>query len=105
MRVWVIGGRAVGAVMRYSQTSFLSNYSQGGSVRAFDLPEEAARLAVESAAATGAEFAGIVLLFRGDGFSVNEVNGNAGVRTLSRGGRNDIPKELFSYISGIVRQG
>ena len=45
VRVWVIGGRAVGAVMRYSQTSFLSNYSQGGSVRAFDLPEEAARLA------------------------------------------------------------
>ena len=105
VRVWVIGGRAVGAGMRYSQTSFLSNYSQGGSVRAFDLPEEAARLAVESAAATGAEFAGIDLLFRGDGFTVNEVNGNAGFRTLSRVGRNDIPKELFSYISGIVRQG
>lgn len=44
VRVWVIGGRAIGAVMRYSQTSFLSNYSQGGSVRAFDLPEEAADL-------------------------------------------------------------
>lgn len=104
VRVWVIGGRVAGAVMRYSETSFLSNFSQGGSVRSFDLPEDAARLAVESAALTGAAFAGIDLLFGDDGFIVNEVNGNAGFRTLSRVGRNDIPKELFSYIAGIVRQ-
>ena len=73
-------------------------------MRAFDLPAEAARLAVASARATGTEFAGIDLLLGREGFIVNEVNGNAGFRTLSRIGRNDIPRRLFDYIGSILRK-
>lgn len=98
IRVWVIGGYVAGAVLRHSETSFLSNYSQGGGVSALELPDQAASLAIQGAAATGTEFAGIDLLFTRDGFTINEVNGNAGFRTLSRVADNCIPSQLFAYI-------
>ncbi len=103
VRVWVIGGRTVGAVLRYSRDSFLSNYSQGGSVAAIDLPDEAARLAEAAAAAVGADFAGIDLLFAPDGFTVNEINGNAGFRTLSRVGDNPLPARLMEWLHDTFR--
>lgn len=102
VRVWVIGGKVAGAVLRYSETSFLSNFSQGGNVDAIDLPSDASELAVHSATAVGAKFAGIDLLFTSDGFTVNEINGNAGFRTLSRIGINDIPHKLFAYIKEML---
>ena len=98
VRVWVIGGKVAGAVLRYSETSFLSNFSQGGKVAAIHLAPDAASLAVESTEALGIEFAGIDLLFDENGFTVNEINGNAGFRTLSRIGENNIPETLFGYI-------
>lgn len=97
-RVWVIGGAVAGAVLRHSDTSFLSNFSQGGKAAALNLPDEAAEMAVRSAALVGAEFAGIDLLFSSDGFTVNEINGNAGFRTLSKVGNNGIPHRLFRHI-------
>lgn len=98
VRVWVIGNRAVGAVLRYSEISFLSNFSQGGQVKPFELTSEAAELAVAGCRALGMEFAGVDLLFSAEGFTVNEINGNAGFRTLSQVGENTIPRELFGYI-------
>lgn len=100
VRVWVIGDRVAGAVLRYSESSFRSNFSQGGKVAPFDLPDHAAQLAVRSAQLLGVAFSGIDLLFGEDGrFIVNEINGNAGFRTLSQSGRpNTIPANLFAYI-------
>lgn len=98
VRVWVIGEQAIGAVLRYSETSFLSNFSQGGKVKPFELPADATQLALNSAKLLGIEFAGIDLLFTKEGFTVNEINGNSGFRTLSQVGDNPIPKVLFSYI-------
>lgn len=102
IRVWVIGGKIAGAVLRYSETSFLSNFSQGGKVGAINLPADASELAIRSAAAVGTEFAGIDLLFTAEGFTVNEINGNAGFRTLSRVGINDIPHKLFAHIKEML---
>lgn len=101
LRVWTVGERAVGCVLRHSATSFLSNYSQGGSARPYELPDEAARLAVKAACSVGLEFAGVDLLFDPEGgFTVCEVNGNAGFRTLSSLDRNSsILRNLFEYIT------
>lgn len=103
IRVWTVGFRAVAAVERYSDTSFKSNFSLGGNVRRFDLTAEAAWLAEKAARATGVEFAGTDLLYGPDGLMVNEVNGNAGFRTLSRVGENNIPAELFAYIADRIK--
>lgn len=99
VRVWTVGGKAVAAVERYSERSFISNFSHGGKVRPFALTSEAAELSERASAALGVEFAGIDLLFGDNGLIVNEVNGNAGFRTLSSIGENDIPAHLFRYLA------
>ena len=85
LRVWTVGGRAVG----------------WGSADPYALSVEAADLAVKAARSLGLEFAGIDLLFTpGGGFTVCEVNGNAGFRTLSSLDRNSsILRNLFEYIT------
>lgn len=98
IRVWTIGGKAVAAVMRHSESSFKSNFSLGGHVAPFELTREAAELAEAASMLVGAEFAGVDLLFGREGLIVNEINGNAGFRTLSRVGENNIPGRLFEYI-------
>ena len=98
VRMWVLDGEVIGSVLRVSNTSFISNYSQGGLAQQFTPPTEAIQLAVQSAQALGVRFSGIDLLFGDNGFIVNEVNGNAGFRTLSLVGDNSLPHKLFSRL-------
>ena len=102
IRVWVLGDECIGSVLRYSETSFLSNYSQGGSFKAVELDDKARELAVKAVQTVGLRFAGVDLLFSGDSYSVCEVNGNAGFRTISRASDISIPHHLFAYISKML---
>lgn len=104
IRVWVIGGKAVACVMRHSENSFRSNYSLGGKVSPYELSAEITDIAERSADIIGLEFAGVDLLFGKDGFSVCEINANAGFRTLSELGDNNIPSRLFEYIAEKYRK-
>lgn len=99
VRVWTVGGEAVAAVMRYSDTSFRSNYSCGGKVSEFKLTDEIADLAAKASRTLGLDFAGIDILLGKNGPCVCEVNGNAGFRTLSAVGGPDILDTLFKYIA------
>lgn len=102
IRVWVLGDECIGSVLRYSETSFLSNYSQGGSFMAVELDDKARELAVKAVHTVGLRFAGVDLLFSGDEYSVCEVNGNAGFRTISKASDVSIPHHLFAYISKMI---
>lgn len=99
LRLWIIGGTVGGCVLRQSSSDFRSNYSLGGTATLFNPPPEAAALAVAAARATGLFFAGVDLLFDGDGFTVCEVNGNAGFRSLSAVGGPDLPDLFFKKIN------
>lgn len=100
MRVWVIGDKVAGSVLRYSDNSFLSNYSQGGKAAPCTADGNAASLAVRASRCLGLEFAGVDLLFDEDGtYTVCEVNGNPGFRTLAAVNPGaDILRTLFEYI-------
>ena len=102
IRVWVLGDECIGSVLRYSETSFLSNYSQGGSFKAVELDGKARELAVKAVQTVGLRFAGVDLLFSGNSYSVCEVNGNAGFRTISKASDVSIPHALFVYISDVL---
>lgn len=102
IRVWVLGDECIGSVLRYSETSFLSNYSQGGNFKAVELDDNARELAVKAVQAVGLRFAGVDLLFSGNSYSVCEVNGNAGFRTISKASDVSIPHALFVYISDVL---
>ena len=99
IRLWVLDGEVIGSVLRQSETSFISNFSQGGSAKPFTPPADAAALASLSAQTLGIRFSGIDLLFAEDGFIVNEINGNAGFRTLSLVGDDSLPHKLFKHLS------
>lgn len=104
IRVWVIGNRAVAAVERYNENSYLSNYAQGGKARKFNLTPEIEELAVKSSRALGLEFSGVDILYGPNGsYYVCEVNGNAGFRTLWLTNKDiDMLGELFSYIKETI---
>lgn len=79
LRVWVIGGQVIGAMLRSSTDgSFKANISRSGYGQAFPLNLELERLASESAAALNLDIAGVDLLFAGDGYNICEVNSTPG---------------------------
>ncbi len=103
LRVWTVGDSAVACVLRHSGSSFLSNYSRGGSADPFDAPQAALDLAARAARAVGLDFAGVDLLLTADGnFTVCEVNGNAGFRTLSVVGGENIIAIFMKHIASKV---
>ena len=72
----------------------------GGHACAHPLDEAAAQLAVAAAQSIGLDFAGVDLLMDGEGgYTVCEVNGNAGFRTLyAVQPDNDLLKQLMEWI-------
>ncbi|MFV0536551.1 MAG: RimK family alpha-L-glutamate ligase [Dysgonomonas sp.] len=99
VRAWVVGDNVVAGVLRYSEKSFKSNFSQGGKVKLYNLTDREKDLAVQSVKLLGLEFAGIDLLFTEDGdLSVCEINGNAGFRSIASISESNIPYKLFEYI-------
>ncbi len=98
IRIWVTGDQAVGCVMRCSENSFRSNHSLGGNAVPYRLTAELAEMAIRSSHAVGLELAGVDILLSGTGYSVCEINGNAGFRTISAVTDANIPRRIFEYI-------
>jgi len=79
LRVLVIGGRVLGAMLRRSTDgSFKTNISRGGDGVAHPLNAEIERIALDSAAALQLDIAGVDLLFDRDSYCVCEVNSAPG---------------------------
>lgn len=99
IRIWVIGDCAVASVLRRNTTSFKSNIALGATAEHFSVTPEIEHLAVESCRALGLELAGVDILFDGEGYTICEVNGNAGFRAFALSGdRVDIPALIFDYL-------
>lgn len=99
IRAYVLGNKVLGCVKRVSDNSFKSNYSLGGRVEKYELNDSIREISINAAKATGLDFCGIDLLFTKDSFTVCEVNGNAGFRTITSVSDIDIPLELFKWIN------
>jgi RimK family alpha-L-glutamate ligase len=99
IRIYVIGNKVVGAVLRKAKQGFKSNFSQGGEVECYNVTPEVESIAVKTAKALNVEFCGIDLLFMENEFTVCDVNGNAGFRTITKVSDVDIVDELFKYVS------
>ncbi|MBR4504701.1 MAG: RimK family alpha-L-glutamate ligase [Candidatus Methanomethylophilaceae archaeon] len=79
LRVIVIGGKAIGGMLRHSDADFRSNIGCGGVGEPYDLTPEVAAYAERIADALDLDYCGIDLLFPGDGgdMILCEVNSNA----------------------------
>ncbi len=78
LRVIVVGGKALGAMLRSSESDFRSNIGCGGIGKAFPLDAKTAACAERIAAVLDLDYCGVDLLFPEDGdMIVCEVNSNA----------------------------
>lgn len=99
IRVFVVGGRAIGAMLRTAKEGkFKANFSAGGNVTNFELNPAIEWLAIESARVMGLEIAGVDLLFDGDSYKVCEVNSSPGFQGFEQATNIDVPTEFFNYI-------
>lgn len=98
IRIHVIGDEAVTSVLRVSKGDFKSNYSQGGQALLHDLTPALAALAVKSAKALSLDFAGVDVLFDGDDYTICEVNGVPGFRTVGLTSKANIPQAMLKHI-------
>ena len=98
LRVFIIGGRAVGCMRRYSEKSFKSNFSKGGNVAPYDLNSEAEWLATETARLVDLDIAGIDLLFDKAGYKICEANSAPGFKGLEMVVGNNVAEQILDYI-------
>jgi len=99
LRVFILGGRAIGAVRRIAtEGEFKANISTGARAEAYDLTPEAEWLAAEVARIVGLDIAGIDLLFDGDGFRICEANSSPGFKGIEQVYGIDVPEQVFRYI-------
>lgn len=83
IRVNIVGGEIVAAMYRHSETDFRANITNGGIASPVELTEAQSKMAIEAAAAVGAVFAGVDLLFdEQEQPLVCEVNAAAHIRNI-----------------------
>lgn len=100
IRVFVIGGRAIGAMLRQGKLGdFKANYSGGGSVHYFELTPEVEWLAVECARTIGLDIAGVDLLFDKNGYKVCEINASPYFEGFEKATQIDVSEEIFNYLN------
>ena len=75
IRVNIVGGKAVAAMLRYNDSDFRSNISNGGKSKPITLTAAQERVAIAACEAVGADFAGVDILL-GETPLVCEVNSN-----------------------------
>jgi gamma-F420-2:alpha-L-glutamate ligase len=99
LRVFTIGGRAIACVERNApEGEFKANYSQGGTVKPYEITPEIEWLAVETSRIFNLDIAGIDLLFDGEHYLVCEANSAPGFETIEECVDVDVPKEIFHFI-------
>jgi gamma-F420-2:alpha-L-glutamate ligase len=99
LRVWVIGGKTVGAMKRSAGNGdFRANISQGGSAEPFEITEEIDYLARETARVLGLQIAGVDLLFDKEGYKICEANSSPGFSGMDKYCGQDMAQRIVDFI-------
>lgn len=104
VRIYVVGGRVIGAIRRHNPHDFRANVASGGIAEAYAPTPGEAQLAIQAAAALGLDFAGVDLLPGPDGPLICEVNSNAQFHGLAAKTGVDVAGAIFSHIRQSIGQ-
>lgn len=104
IRVFVLGGKAIGCMKRVSSGNFKANFSGGGKVEPFELTPQVEWLATETARLSNLDIAGIDLLFDNEGeYKICEANSAPGFHGLEQVVGKNIAEQILDYI--LIRLG
>lgn len=99
LRIFVLGGEAIAAVLRQSESDFRANYSLGGQIRLAELTKEQKKIVKKICQVFPMEWGGIDLLFDSeDHFYLNEVEDAVGSRSLSQLTELNVARMVLTYI-------
>jgi gamma-F420-2:alpha-L-glutamate ligase len=100
LRVWVVGGKVIGAMKRTSANGdFRANITNGGSGEPFEVTPEIDFIARETAKVLGLDIAGVDLLFDETGFKVCEANSAPGFSGFEKYCGVNIASQIVEYIA------
>ncbi|MGN0818581.1 MAG: RimK family alpha-L-glutamate ligase [Candidatus Coproplasma sp.] len=103
VRVNVVGGKVVCAMLRENKDDFRSNITNGGKAERYVPTEQEEMLALAACSAVGVDFAGVDVLFGADGPYICEVNSNPHFKsTLDCTGVN-LAEHIARYVLGKIR--
>lgn len=82
LRVWVIGGEIVTAILRESKTDFRSNFCLGGSAVPYTLSSDEKQLVKKITALVKSDYIGIDFIFNDGRLVFNEIEDTVGARMV-----------------------
>lgn len=103
LRVWVVGGKIVTAVLRESKKDFRSNFCLGGSATPYNMNNKERALVEKITALVPCDYAGIDFLFNEGQPVFNEIEDTVGARMVYTVSDIDIIKLYCDYIRNAVK--
>jgi RimK family alpha-L-glutamate ligase len=91
IRVVVHYGKIITAIARYAADGFYNNLSQGGKAEIVELTKDERRIAIQAAAATDLELAGIDIVRTPNGPLLFEVNKSPDITAFSEAAKKQLP--------------
>lgn len=98
LRLNVVGEKIVAAMKRTSSTDFRANVTAGGKTIPYTPTKEEEELAIKSAKAVGADFAGVDLLIGEEGPLLCEINSNPHIRSIYECTGVDVAQYMIEHI-------
>lgn len=103
IRINVVGGEAVAAMERISESDFRANVTLGGHMALYTPSEEEKKIALTAAKKLGLDFGGVDILFGEDGPLFCEVNSNAHVKNILDCTGINVADKIFEYIGNELK--
>lgn len=103
LRVWVIGGKIITAILRESKTDFRSNYCLGGSAKLYTLSNDKLQQIDRIVALIKSDYIGIDFIFNNNKLIFNEIEDTVGARMVYDKTDIDIITLYCEYIKSELR--
>lgn len=102
VRVWVLGGEIVCAILRSSDTDFRSNFCLGGNAEIYHLSDDEVALVKHIISLLDGDYYGVDFVFDHGRMVFNEIEDTVGARMIYTLTDIDIIAEYAQYIKNVV---
>ncbi|SOC02591.1 ribosomal protein S6--L-glutamate ligase [Ureibacillus xyleni] len=99
IRIWMLGEQILGSVLRTGKESFKSNYTLGGTIEHFHIPEELKCYLKKIVHELKSDYIGIDFIKSNNVFYLNEMEDPVGARSFYHLYDVNLPHLLISYIN------